>query len=184
MLVVAKDDRAHLGLAGQFTVHSVERVYRAIVWGVPGAAQGRSTRPIGRHPQDRKRMAVVRAAASGPSPVAPARGGRASRRPARVPARDRPHPSDPRPPRRSSATRCSATGSTAPRPRGAAPSCGRRRLDRMLLHARRLGFDAPDHRRARCASTSPPPADMRRHPCAPPRLKVGSPPALVRDAAP
>jgi len=59
LLVVAKHDRAHLGLAGQFTVHSVERAYDALVWGVPSPAAGRIDRPIGRHPRDRKRMAVV-----------------------------------------------------------------------------------------------------------------------------
>ncbi len=59
ILVVAKHDRAHLGLAGQFTVHSVHRVYEAIVWGVPSPAEGRIDKPIGRHPRDRVRMAVV-----------------------------------------------------------------------------------------------------------------------------
>ncbi len=59
ILVVAKHDRAHLGLAGQFTVHSVHRVYEAIVWGVPSPAEGRIDKPIGRHPRDRIRMAVV-----------------------------------------------------------------------------------------------------------------------------
>ena len=60
VMVAAKHDRAHIGLAGQFSVHSIDRVYEAIVWGVPGGAQGTVDRPIGRHPVDRKRMAVVR----------------------------------------------------------------------------------------------------------------------------
>lgn len=59
VLVVAKNDRAHIGLAGQFAVHSVDRVYEAIVWGVPAASSGTVDAPIGRHPVDRKRMAVV-----------------------------------------------------------------------------------------------------------------------------
>ena len=59
VMVVAKHDRAHVGLAGQFSIHSIERVYEAIVWGVPGAAAGTVDRPIGRHPVDRKRMAIV-----------------------------------------------------------------------------------------------------------------------------
>ncbi|GBD42291.1 Ribosomal large subunit pseudouridine synthase D [bacterium HR39] len=59
VMVVAKHDRAHVGLAGQFTVHSVERVYEAILHGVPTPASGTVDRPIGRHPIDRKRMAVV-----------------------------------------------------------------------------------------------------------------------------
>lgn len=58
LLVVAKHDRVHQGLAGQFTVHSVERVYEAIVHGVPSPAEGTVDQPIGRHPTDRKRMAI------------------------------------------------------------------------------------------------------------------------------
>ena len=59
LLVVAKHDRAHIGLAAQFSVHRIERAYAAIVWGVPSRPQGTVDRPIGRHPKDRKRMAVV-----------------------------------------------------------------------------------------------------------------------------
>ncbi len=59
VLVVAKHDRAHQGLAAQFTVHSVERIYEAIVLGVPGATAGRIDRPIGRDPRNRLKMAVV-----------------------------------------------------------------------------------------------------------------------------
>lgn len=60
VMVVAKHDRAHIGLAGQFSVHSIERVYEAVVWGLPATTGGTIDRPIGRHPVDRKRMAVVR----------------------------------------------------------------------------------------------------------------------------
>lgn len=59
VLVVAKHDRAHIGLAAQFSVHAVDRVYEAIAWGLPGAAAGLIDRPIGRDPGDRKRMGVV-----------------------------------------------------------------------------------------------------------------------------
>lgn len=59
LLVVAKNDRAHHGLAEQFSVHSLERVYRALVWGVPIPAQGEIQGNIGRSPQDRKKMAIV-----------------------------------------------------------------------------------------------------------------------------
>jgi 23S rRNA pseudouridine1911/1915/1917 synthase len=59
LLVVAKHDRAHVGLAAQFSVHRIERGYQAIVWGVPSPPCGSIARPIGRHPRDRKRMAVV-----------------------------------------------------------------------------------------------------------------------------
>jgi 23S rRNA pseudouridine1911/1915/1917 synthase len=59
VLVVAKHDRAHIGLAAQFTVHSIHRIYEAIVWGVPSVASGRIDGPIGRDARDRLRMAVV-----------------------------------------------------------------------------------------------------------------------------
>jgi 23S rRNA pseudouridine1911/1915/1917 synthase len=61
LMVVAKHDRAHIGLAAQFSVHRIERAYEAIAWGVPARASGSIDRPIGRHPKDRKRMAVVEA---------------------------------------------------------------------------------------------------------------------------
>ena len=59
LLVVAKHDRAHIGLAAQFSVHRIDRGYEAVAWGVPARASGSVDRPIGRHPKDRKRMAVV-----------------------------------------------------------------------------------------------------------------------------
>jgi 23S rRNA pseudouridine1911/1915/1917 synthase len=59
LMVVAKHDRAHIGLAAQFSVHRIERAYAAVVWGVPPRPEGGIDRPIGRHPKDRKRMAVV-----------------------------------------------------------------------------------------------------------------------------
>jgi 23S rRNA pseudouridine1911/1915/1917 synthase len=58
VMVAAKTDEAHRGLARQFEEHSVERVYRALVRGVPGASDGRIDLPVGRHPRDRKRMSV------------------------------------------------------------------------------------------------------------------------------
>jgi 23S rRNA pseudouridine1911/1915/1917 synthase len=57
-MVVAKNDATHQGLALQFQDHSIEREYRALVRGLPGADAGRVDRPIGRHPRDRKRMSV------------------------------------------------------------------------------------------------------------------------------
>jgi len=61
--VVAKNDRAHQGLATQFADHGrsgpLERAYRALVWGVPGRAGGTVSAPIGRHPTHREKMAVV-----------------------------------------------------------------------------------------------------------------------------
>ena len=60
LMVVAKHDRAHVRLAAQFSVHTVERRYDAIVWGVPSPPQGTIDAAIGRDPTERKRMAVVR----------------------------------------------------------------------------------------------------------------------------
>ncbi|HCQ63886.1 MAG TPA: RNA pseudouridine synthase, partial [Rhodobacteraceae bacterium] len=75
LLVVAKSDKAHHGLAAQFEAHSVERHYRAVVHGVPdkadprlGGLRGVSFEPGGvvkitsqlaRHKTDRQRQAVV-----------------------------------------------------------------------------------------------------------------------------
>jgi len=58
VLVAAKHDAAHRNLADQFREHTVERVYLAVVRGVPGAEEGRVRRAIGRHRRDRKRMSV------------------------------------------------------------------------------------------------------------------------------
>jgi len=59
LMVVAKNDRAHHGLTAQFADRSLSRTYRALVWGVPTPREARITGDIGRHPVDRKRMAVV-----------------------------------------------------------------------------------------------------------------------------
>jgi 23S rRNA pseudouridine1911/1915/1917 synthase len=59
LMVVAKGDRAHVGLAGQFSVRRIERRYDAIAWGVPPEHAASIEGPIARHPGDRKRMAVV-----------------------------------------------------------------------------------------------------------------------------
>ncbi|MEO1089880.1 MAG: RluA family pseudouridine synthase [Pseudomonadota bacterium] len=59
VMVAAKSDAAHRGLAGLFAVHDVERAYDAIVAGLPPTSLRIDAR-IGRHPRDRKRMAVLR----------------------------------------------------------------------------------------------------------------------------
>ena len=59
LLVAAKNDRAHHGLAAQFAKHSIERVYAALCWGVPLPRHGQVEGPIGRNPGDRKKMAIV-----------------------------------------------------------------------------------------------------------------------------
>jgi 23S rRNA pseudouridine1911/1915/1917 synthase len=59
VLVAAKSARAHAGLVEQFAARTVERNYRAVVWGSPSPAQGEIDAPIGRSPVNRKKMAVV-----------------------------------------------------------------------------------------------------------------------------
>lgn len=60
LLVVAKNDRAHLHLAEQIKEHSAHRIYRAVCVGNIKEDEGTVDLPIGRHPTDRKRMAVIR----------------------------------------------------------------------------------------------------------------------------
>lgn len=60
LLVVAKHDRAHRGLARQFARHSVERAYHCFCIGCPLPAAGRIEGAIARHPVERQRRAVVR----------------------------------------------------------------------------------------------------------------------------
>lgn len=59
LIVVAKDDETHRGLAEQFATHTLERAYKALVWGVPIPKSGTITGNIGRSPRNRKKMAVV-----------------------------------------------------------------------------------------------------------------------------
>ena len=59
LLMVAKNDRAHLGLAEQIKEHSFDRVYETVVYGQFKEDSGTVNAPIGRHPVDRKRMAVI-----------------------------------------------------------------------------------------------------------------------------
>ena len=75
LLVVAKSDAAHHGLADQFAAHTVERYYRALVYGVPDANDPRLrgvkgtnfepgnvlklTTQLARHKTDRQRQAVL-----------------------------------------------------------------------------------------------------------------------------
>ena len=59
LLVVAKDDATHQGLSEQMAVHSIHRVYHAVVYGNLKEDAGTIEAPIGRDPRDRKRMAVT-----------------------------------------------------------------------------------------------------------------------------
>ncbi|MCY3683945.1 MAG: RluA family pseudouridine synthase [Gemmatimonadetes bacterium] len=58
LMVVAKSDEGHRGLAAQLETRAMERRYLALIWGGFEADEGRIEAPIGRHPKDRKRMAV------------------------------------------------------------------------------------------------------------------------------
>lgn len=57
-LIICKNDMAHNHIAEQLKVHSITRKYRAIVHGVIKEDEGRVDAPIGRHPVDRKKMAI------------------------------------------------------------------------------------------------------------------------------
>jgi 23S rRNA pseudouridine1911/1915/1917 synthase len=59
LLVVAKTDIAHEGLARQFAAHSVNRRYLAIVDGVPKVPQGSVDAPLARSATNRKKIAIV-----------------------------------------------------------------------------------------------------------------------------
>ncbi len=60
LIIAAKNDRAHLALAAQLQDHSLARTYEAVVVGGLKEDSGTVDAPIGRHPVDRKRMAVDR----------------------------------------------------------------------------------------------------------------------------
>lgn len=61
LLVVAKTDKAHEGLAVQFADHSIERAYHAVVGGRPVPVAGTVRGSIARSVHDRKKMALVEA---------------------------------------------------------------------------------------------------------------------------
>ena len=60
LLIVAKNDKAHLALASQLQDHSLFRLYHAVVLGGFQEEAGTVNAPLARHPVDRKRMAVCR----------------------------------------------------------------------------------------------------------------------------
>ncbi len=59
LMVAAKTDRAHEGLAKQFAAHSIDRRYRAIVAGRPMPPAGTVDAPLARSAQNRKKVAIV-----------------------------------------------------------------------------------------------------------------------------
>ena len=87
LLVVAKNDAAHAGLARQLAEHSMTRRYRAVALGYFQEAEGTVDAPLGRSPKDRKKMAIVREPLPGAgAPAGVFVGG--------VPAGNRAYPSD------------------------------------------------------------------------------------------
>ncbi len=59
LLVVAKTDKAHEGLANLFAAHDIERRYLAVVAGQPAPPAGTIRTQIGRHPTNRQKNAVL-----------------------------------------------------------------------------------------------------------------------------
>lgn len=57
-LIICKNDTAHLQIAEQIKVHSINRIYRGIVIGNVADDHGTIHAPIGRNPNDRKKMAI------------------------------------------------------------------------------------------------------------------------------
>ena len=60
LLVVAKCDKAHVALSEELKYHGITREYRALCIGGFKEDEGTVDYPIGRHPKDRKKMAVVK----------------------------------------------------------------------------------------------------------------------------
>jgi len=58
LILVAKNDPAHLNLSAQWQAGDVTKVYQALVWGAPNEDHCEVESHIGRHPTDRKRMAA------------------------------------------------------------------------------------------------------------------------------
>ncbi len=59
LLIVAKNDKAHIGLAEQIKAHSFTREYNAVICGHLKEQSGTVNAPIGRSPKDRKKMCVI-----------------------------------------------------------------------------------------------------------------------------
>lgn len=57
-IIVCKNDKSHNCIAAQLKEHSITRKYHAICYGMIKEEEGTINKPIGRHPTDRKKMAV------------------------------------------------------------------------------------------------------------------------------
>ena len=68
LLLVAKNDEAHAMLSAQIAAHTMGRVYLALLQGALKQDEGDVDAPIGRHPTDRKKMAIVRGGREAPAP--------------------------------------------------------------------------------------------------------------------
>ena len=60
LIVAAKTEQAHRSLGKQFAAHAIERVYQALIWGVPRERAGVIDGALGRSPLNRQKMAVLR----------------------------------------------------------------------------------------------------------------------------
>lgn len=60
ILMIAKNDKAHIGLSEQIKAHEVKKTYIALVRGIVKENEATIHMPIGRNPNDRKKMAVVK----------------------------------------------------------------------------------------------------------------------------
>jgi 23S rRNA pseudouridine1911/1915/1917 synthase len=161
LLVVAKDDEGHRALARQFAGRTVEKEYLALVLGVPAQREGTIDKPIGRHPVERKRMAVREGGRSARSTytVIEALDGAALLRvrihtgrthQIRVHLAAIGHPV---------AGDAVYGGTRTPGSRRAASRAALESLTRPALHAARLAFQHPADGRP-LAFSSPPPADI------------------------
>ena len=59
LMVVAKEDETHRGLAEQFKRRTVSKSYLALVWGLPKGKEGEISVPIGRDHKDRKKISAM-----------------------------------------------------------------------------------------------------------------------------
>lgn len=59
VIVLAKDEYTHLKLSQQFAEHTISRKYIGVVYGIFKEEKGIIDKPIGRHPKERKRFAIV-----------------------------------------------------------------------------------------------------------------------------